>query len=153
MFWTVIVPLLVYWLAFFVVCFALTEMFQDQLYDEVTPHVGLKVTGASFMLAVLATWVHPSFESLFTSGLSWTVLQAMAWVGAFILVLRFHPWHGLAIGLVASMLVPGLTTLGVDNVTAPSRTIAPINARGSLPVRKSLGPIAPPTKAAEAPAK
>lgn len=149
--WSIIVPFLVYWLSFFVTCYALTELFQDQFYDEVTPQVGLKVTTASFLLAVLSTWLHPSFESLFTSSLAWMVLQALVWVGVFILILQFHPWHGLAIGLVAALLIPGLTTLGVDNIMAPTRSIARVNARGTLPVRKSLAPAEPP-KAAE-PAK
>ena len=35
-------PFLIYWLVMFVACFVVIEIAQDQLYDEVTPHVGLE---------------------------------------------------------------------------------------------------------------
>ena len=38
---------LIYWLVVFVGTYVVTEIGQDQLYDEVTPHVGLKVGAGS----------------------------------------------------------------------------------------------------------
>ncbi len=48
-------PFLIYWLVLFVVCFVVVEFGHDQLYDEVTPHAGLKVAGGSLLLAILLT--------------------------------------------------------------------------------------------------
>jgi hypothetical protein len=135
-----IIGLLIYWLAFFVTCYLTNEIFQDQLYDEMPKYMGYRVMAGSFLLALLAAVLHPSFETLFTSNLAWTALQALVWVGVFILVFQFHPWHGLAIGLVAVLLIPGLTTMGVDNALTPSKAEVPINAKGKLPPRKSLNP-------------
>ena len=42
-------PFLIYWLVMFVVSYIAVEVGQDQFYDEVTPHAGLKVTVGSFL--------------------------------------------------------------------------------------------------------
>ena len=142
---------LIYWLVFFVACFILNEVFQDWLYDEVPKYSGLRVAGGSALLAALATWLRPSYDTLFTADIAWTVLQALVWFGVFTLILQFHPWHALGLGLVAMVLITGLATLGVDSLTKPSKTVAPVQAKGSLPLRRSLGPAevpkaAPPAK-------
>ena len=135
-----LVPFLIYWLVLFVACFTVVEVGQDQLYDEVTPHTGLKVAGGTIILAVLATIFRPSYESIFTSGIAWTLLQGLVWVLVFTFIFQFHPWHGLAASLVTMLLVTGLATLGVDSLTKPAATPAPTRARGAPPVRKSITP-------------
>lgn len=148
-----IVPLLVYWLAFFVTCYFVNETFQDQLYDEIPKYLGYRVAVGSLILALLAAWFHPSFDTLFTSNIGWTVLQAMAWVAVFVLIFQFHPWHGVAIGLFTMLIIPGVTTLGVDNIMTPSKVVAPIETKGRPPVRKSLNPTEPTPKPTEPPKK
>jgi hypothetical protein len=59
-------PLLIYWLVLYVACYTACEVGQDQFYDEVTPNVGLKVAAGSLILAALATWIRPSFDTMFT---------------------------------------------------------------------------------------
>src|SRR4051794_14599555 len=118
---TMIWPLLIYWLGGFVGCYVVVEFGQDQLYDEVTPHVGLKVAGGSLLLAILLTalkyyGVPASYLTMFTDNIIWTLLQAIVWTGVFILVFRFHPWHGLGLGLATMLLVSGLATMGVDSL-------------------------------------
>jgi hypothetical protein len=146
---TFIWPLLIYWLVLFVACYVVVEVGQDQLYDEVTPHSGLKVTGGSLIIAVLLTALRAkdhaaSFQNMFTTDFQWTVLQAIVWVGVFILIFQFHPWHGLGIGLATMLLVSGLATMGVESVLAkPATTTQPSRATvPNQPVRQSVAPAA-----------
>ena len=140
---TIIWPLLIYWLVVFVGCYVVVEFGQDQLYDEVTPHVGLKVAGGSLLLAILLTAlkyydVPASYLTMFTNNIIWTLLQAIVWPGVFsILVFRFHPWHGLGLGLATMVLVSGLATMGVENLL--SRPV-PASAIDSLAHLESAGP-------------
>ena len=90
-------PFLIYWLVFFVACYAACEVGQDFFYDEVTPNVGLRSVAGSLILAALATWLRPSFDTMFTANIAWTVLQAIVWFGVFIFIFEFHPWHALAL--------------------------------------------------------
>ncbi len=131
-------PLLIYWLVYYVACYSACEVGQDQFYDEVTPHVGLKVALASFILAALATWLQPSYFSMFTNNFAWTVLQAIVWFGVFVLILQFHPWHALAISLVCMVLVSGLATMGVESLTKTGPNLPGRTRTNNLPVRKSL---------------
>src|SRR6185437_8090917 len=117
---TFIWSMLIYWLVLFVVCYTITEVAQDQLYDEVTPRVGLKVALASLILAALLAKLHPSFDTMFTSNIAWTVLQGIVWFAVFTLILQFHPWHALAIGVLTMLIVPGVATLGVDSLMKPT---------------------------------
>jgi hypothetical protein len=150
-------PFLIYWLVLFVACFVVVELGQDQLYDEVTPHAGLKVAGGSLILAVLLTalrWAeHPaSFESMFTTNIIWTLLQGIVWAGVFILIFQFQPWHGLGLGLATMLLVTGLATMGVESLLAKpaATTQAARSTVPNQPVRQSVSPIAP-TAPAQAP--
>jgi hypothetical protein len=143
-------PLLIYWLVFFVACYTICEVAQDQLYDEVTPYVAVKVAGGSFIFAALATYFRPSFDTMFTNDIAWTVLQAMVWVAVFIFVFVFHPWHGLLLALVTMPLVAGLGTMGVENLTKPRAVTAPVQSKGAPPIRKSLNSAEPPKEAAPA---
>lgn len=152
---------LIYWLVVFVGMYIVTEIGQDQIYDEVTPHVGLKVAGGSFLIALmLAVFYHRglagSFDVMFTTNILWTVLQGIVWFGVFTLILRFDPWSGLGLGVVTMLLVQGLATMAVNSMLAPAPPTANTPAVVvSKPVRQALSPAPPPAvpKADEAPAK
>ena len=147
----IIWPLLIYWLVMFVVCYIITEVAQDQLYDEVTPRVGLKVALASFILAALLTWLRPSFDTMFTANIAWTVLQGIVWFAVFTLILQFHPWHALAIGVLTMLIVPGAATLGVDSMLKPTPRVA--SARSLEPRKPVRQGLVAPAPAKSAPAK
>jgi hypothetical protein len=146
-------PFLIYWLVIFVACFVVVEIAQDQLYDEVTPRVGLKVTSGSALIAIVLTalryyGVAASFESMFTTNIAWTLLQGVIWFGVFTLILQFHPWHALGIGTATMLMVSGLATMGVESVlsrpapnSAAGRSFAPTKA-----VRQSLSPASGPAQ-------
>jgi hypothetical protein len=149
--WTLFFTFVVYWLVAFVGCFTAVEIAQDALYDEVTPRAGLKVTLASLILAAAMTYFHPSFESMFTANLLSTLLQGIVWFVVFVLVLQFHPWHALGLGLLLMCLVSPLATMGVDSMLAPDAQAARLRAGTTpavtKPVRESLSPAGPAAKA------
>jgi hypothetical protein len=148
---TIIWPLLIYWLVLFVACFVVVEVGHDQLYDEVTPHAALKVAGGSLLLAILLTTLRAkgapaSFESMFTTNIIWTLLQAIVWSGVFILIFQFHPWHGLGLGVATMLLVSGLATMGVESLLtkSPATTKAARATVSKQAVRQSAAPAAAP---------
>jgi hypothetical protein len=144
--WSYLGPLLIYWLALFVACFVVTEIAQDQLYDEVTPRVGLKIAVGSLLLAILMVFLPPSYDKMFTSEIAWTLLHAIAWFGVFTLIFQFHPPHALGLSLATFVLVSGLATMGVESIMKPTPKAALAPARATnIPVRKSLAPSAPAT--------
>lgn len=146
---------LIYWLVTFVGCFIVIEIGQDQLYDEITPKVGLKVTLGSMLLALMLTIFHAngsaaSFESMFTTNILWTILQGIVWFGVFTLIYQFHPWHALGLGLATMLLVQGMATMGVTSMLSPTPVEVNRSAAASInrPVRQSLAPapaVAPPS--------
>jgi hypothetical protein len=145
--WTIIFTLLIYWLVMFVACFVVVEIGQDQLYDEVTPHAGLKVAAGSLLIAIVLTVLRKygltvSYESMFTTNIMWTVLQGLVWFGVFTLIFQFHPWHALGLGVATMLLVTGLSTMGVDSLL--SRPVPTSRSTRSLisnqPVRQSVAP-------------
>ena len=138
MIWNVVLPIAIYWFMFFVVQYILIEYGQAYLYDETIPRFGLKVLVGSLLLAMLAARFHPSFVTMFTNHLHWTLLQALAWVGIFTLLYQFQPLHALALGLMSFLFVPGLATMTVDSLAQPRRTIAPIRPGPTGPYRGSL---------------
>lgn len=150
---TTIVAFLVYWAIFFVANLSAIEIGHDQFYDEVTPHSALKAAAGSALLAILGAWCRPSFETMFTNDLAWTVLQGMAWFFVFLFLYSFHPWHALGISLVTMVMVAGLATLGVDSMTRPKVTVAPTQARGAPPVRGSLSAPGNPATPAPTPSR
>lgn len=147
---------LIYWLVVFVGCYIVVEVAQDQLYDEVTPRVGLKVTGGSLLLAIMLTTFHArgsaaSFDSMFTTNILWTVFQAIVWFGVFALIFQFHPWHAFGLSVATMILVQGLATMGVNSMTTPTpATVNQPAAAVNKPVRQSLSP-PPAVKTKEAP--
>ena len=148
--------LLIYWLVIFVGCYVVIEIGQDQLYDGVTPHIGLKVAGGSLLLALmLAAFYYKgmaaSFDLMFTNNILCTVFQALVWFGVFTLIFQFHPWHALGLGIATMLLVQGLATMGVNSILSPTPAAVsrPAAFATSKPVRQSLAPApaAPPTGA------
>ncbi len=160
--WTFILPLLIYWLVLFVACFVVVEIGQDQLYDEVTPHAGLKIAGGTLILALLLTILRArgltaSFETMFTSNIAWTILQGIVWFGVFVLIFQFHPWHGLGLGLATMALITGLATMGVESLLKKPVPTLQSSSRSLIlnkPVRQSVprpvAPITPTTPATPA---
>jgi hypothetical protein len=140
-------PFLIYWLVIFVACFVVVEVAQDQLYDEVTPRAGLKVTAGSALIAMLLTALRyfgaaVSFESMFTTNIAWTLLQGVVWFGVFTLILQFHPWHALGLGIATMLMVSGLATMGVESILAPTPPTAAVSRplSATKAVRQSLAP-------------
>ncbi|MBX6314216.1 MAG: hypothetical protein IRY99_15085 [Isosphaeraceae bacterium] len=145
-------PFLIYWLILFVLCYIVTEFAQNYLYDETTPAVGLKVGLGTMILAAVLTYTRSSFDTMFTSELGTTVVQAIIWFAVFTLVFRFQPQHGAAIGILTMLVVAGLATLGVDSLSSSrQRTLRPI-AEPSKPLRRPIGPALKDSKSPEPPA-
>ncbi|MGC8640305.1 MAG: hypothetical protein ACP5XB_10565 [Isosphaeraceae bacterium] len=140
---------LIYWLVIFVGIYVVTEIGQDQLYDQVTPHVGLKVGGGSLLIALMLAAFYSkgaaaSFDAMFTTNIMWTILQAIVWFTVFTLILQFHPWHALGLGIATMLLVQGLATMGVSSMLNPApSTVNRPAAAVSKPVRQSLAPPPP----------
>jgi hypothetical protein len=94
-----------------------------------------------------------SYESMFTTNIIWTVLQGLVWVGVFMLIFQFHPWHALGIGLATMLLVTGLATMGVESLlnkpVPTTQSTRPL--MGNKPVRQSATPKAatPPASPAD----
>ena len=128
---------IVYWLILFVACYAVTEYAQNYLYDETTPAVGPKLLLGTSLLAVLATWLRPSYDTMFTSEIAWTVLQGVGWFLVFMLILGFHPPHALGLGLATMVLAAGMATLAADSLTGDGPTVARREIRPpSKPLRR-----------------
>lgn len=142
-----ILTVLIYWLVAFVGCFVIVEIAQDQLYDQLTPRAGLKVSLAAVVLAGLMTYFHPAFESMFTTNILNTIFQGLVWFAVFMLILEFHPWHALGLGVMTMLLVSGLATMGVDAMLKPAPPVASTApAAVNAPVRGSLARPAAKTK-------
>ena len=133
-----LLPFAIYWLLLFVACYLIVEFAQNYLYDETTPKVGLKILGGSFLLALLLTYTRSSFDTMFTSEIHFTVLQALAWFVVFMFIFRFQPLHAAAIGIVAMIIVSANTTLAIDSLRASQRPRPELRAP-SKPVRRPSG--------------
>jgi len=147
---TLVFPFLVYWLIFFVALSVLVEYVQNYLYDEATPNSGFKALLASALLAAVQTWAGTSFDTMLTSDLPWTVLQGIIWFVVFTLILRFHPWHALAVGLGAMLFLTGMSSLAYNSLSQRAAGGSPVQKREvSKPLRKSIGnnlPVGPAAK-------
>lgn len=155
--WTaLIVPFLVYWLILFVACYIVTDYGHYNLYDERPKLMGLRVLIASLILAGLLTWTRSSYDTMLTSEIHWTILQAIIWFLVFMFVLLFHPPHAVTLGVITMLLITGLASMGVDSLTRTDRRPHHDLNRPSKPYRQTMpanpGATAPTTKAAE-PAK
>jgi hypothetical protein len=149
----VVFSFLLTWLITFVVCFAVVEFAQNYFYDEVTPHAGWKVLGGSALLALVLTWAKAGFDTMFTSQFPATIVLGIVAFGVFVLIYRFHPWHGAPIGIITALVLAGISTLVVDSFQNRGATLAPI-APPSKPIRVSAGTpvVAPAAKSAAGPA-
>jgi hypothetical protein len=142
-------PFLIYWLVMFVLSYIAVEIGQDQLYDEVTPMSGLKVGAGSCLLAAMLTYFHPTFDSMFTANIAWTLLQLLVWVGVFTFIYQFHPPHAAAIAIPLMLITSGFATMGVESVLKPTPTLRPVRSMSeSKAVRKSLATPPPAQKSA-----
>ncbi len=126
-----------YWLILFVACFAVVEYGQTYLYDEATPSAGLKVAGASALLAALLTWTRTDFFTMFTGDIFETTLLAVAAFAVFTLILRFQPWHALPIGVITVLLFSGTATMAVQSFGDRNRARPTAGQLPSKPVRGS----------------
>lgn len=149
---SVLIAFVVYWLILFVACYIVSEYAQNYLYDETTPGLGLKLAIGTTILAALATWLRPTYDTMFTSDVAWTVLQGIAWVFVFMLVLSFHPPHALGLGLATMVLAVGMASLAVDSLSGAGSAVARRTVREpSKPLRRpaTAAPIAPAPVAGE----
>jgi glucan phosphoethanolaminetransferase (alkaline phosphatase superfamily) len=144
-----IISVLIYWMVFFGTCMFVVEVAQDQLYDQVTPHSGWKVAGGSLILALFATWLHPSYETMLTSDIQWTALQAIVWFLVFMFAFQFHPWHAIGLALVTLAIIAGVATMGVDSLTKPTPSSVTSPRSRNVPIRGTMTPSAPAAKEAE----
>lgn len=138
----ILLSFLIYWLLFFVVHYIIVEYGQPYFYDETTPRFGLKVLAGSFLLALLAQWLKPGFDTMFTTAVHWTLLQAIAWFVVFTVLYQFHPPHALALGLASLVILPGLATMTIGSLAQSGRTLPPaVSPTG--PHRGRIGGIRP----------
>jgi hypothetical protein len=143
---------LAYWFILFVVSYILVEYGHRYIYDELPKYTPLRVAAGSLLLAIMLTWTRSSFETMFTTDLKWTVLQAILWVAVFILVYTFQPVHGLGFALATMVIATGVATIAVDTMTKPAPDERAQFTAPRAPLRKeSTGNILP-GKAAAKPA-
>ncbi len=134
---SVIVAFLVFWLILFVACFVVSEYAQKYLYDETAANLGVKLAIGTAILAALATAFRPSYDTMFTSEIAWTVLQAIAWFLVFMLVLGFHLPHALGLGLATFVLAAGMATMAIDSLTGDTPAGTRVEIRPpSKPLRR-----------------
>ena len=80
---------------------------------------------------------------MLTSGLGWSILQAVLWAVVFTVVLRFNPLHGFVIGAVAFFLLSGIASLAIDSFAGTNPSGAPASRRPAKPIeRRPIGPTA-----------
>ena len=145
----VIISFAIYFLVLYVVCFLVVSQGQDALYDEATAGLPWKVALGTLILASMLTWTRSSFATMFTDDIGKTTLQAILWFGVFVLVFRFHPWHGAGIGIATMCIVTGMTTMAVQSMLAPrptdryeSKAIAPPIRRPAYSAPPASKPVA-----------
>ena len=112
-------PFLIYYLILFVVSYIVVEYGQSYFYDEVTPGVTWKVALGTLPIAGFMAWSRSNFATMFTEQFAPTFFLAIIWVGVFILVYRFQPWHGLGLGIATLLIFAGMSSLVVDSMLSP----------------------------------
>jgi hypothetical protein len=91
---------------------------------------------------------------MFTTNILNTVFQCVVWFLVFMLILQFHPWHALGLGVATMIMVSGLATMGVDAMLNPKPQVASRPAAAvNKPVRSSLTPPKPTPAKVPTPAK
>jgi len=127
---TLLIAFVLYALIFYAVCYVVTENAQNFLYNQPVQGMPWRVGIVALASAALATWLKPSFDTMFTSEWYWTLLAAVIWFTLFLLVLEFEVVHAAAVGLVTMVLIWGLAGLAVQGVTrSPEETARERNRR------------------------
>lgn len=146
-------PFLIYALILYVAIYVITDQAQDYLYGEPTPGMPVKVAIGTVILAAMLTWTRTSFQTMFTDDIGKTTLQALAWTGVFILLLRFQPWHGFGIALGSMLIVTTLASMAVDSLLTPRPAASTESPTINKPLRRPMGPTTPPPAPAPAATK
>ena len=95
----------------------------DLLYDEATPSAaheggaGDVDAGQNADLARIRSTATNAHRAMFSADLA--TFLAIVWVGVFILIYRFHPWHGLGLGMATMLIFAGMATIVVESLLSP----------------------------------
>jgi hypothetical protein len=144
-------PFLIYYLILFVVNYIVVEYGQNYLYDEVTPGVATKVALGTLLIAGFLTWSRSSFATMFTEQFAPTFFLAIIWVGVYLLIYRFQPWHGLGLAVATLLIFAGMSTLVVDSMLSPRPPGRLDTSIENKPIRRPAYAPPPATKATPAP--
>ncbi len=112
-------PFLIYYVIVFVVSYIVVEYSQNYLYDEAPPGLASKVALGTLLIAGFLTWSRSNLATMFTEQFAPTFFLAIVWVGVFILIYRFQPWHGFGLGLATMLIFAGMSTLVVNSMLSP----------------------------------
>jgi hypothetical protein len=153
MFWSILWPLAIYWLILFVCCYVILEFGQNYLYDEVTSAAPWKLAAGTLVLAGALMYTRTRLDTMFTSDLGFTVLQAILWFGVFTLIFRFQPLHGGVIGIVAMCILTALSTMAVDSMSTSTQVSVPQRRAVSTPPRRPSVYVPPAAEKKDAAAK
>jgi len=148
-------PFLIYWLILFVISYIVVEYGQSYFYDEATPGALAKVALGSLILALILTRTRTSFDTMFTANFPSTVILAIAWTGVFILIYRFHPWHGFGLAIATLLIFAGMASLVVSSMLDPKPPGRMDMNKEYKTIRKSATgtSVPPPSSTTPAPAK
>lgn len=142
---TTLLALVMYSVFFFVVCFVVSDYSQGYLYNDKASKLPLRVLGSALIFGGLATWVNPTFDTMFSSKGHLTLLMAAIWLGVFLLILQFEPWHAALIGIgtmILSIGFGGLAVQGLLKSEAEKQTERNQRyTKPAEPIRKSGGPL------------
>lgn len=153
MFWSILWPLAIYWLILFVCCYTILEFAQNYLYDEVTAAAPWKLAVGTLVLAGAAMYSRTRLDTMFTSQIGLTILQAILWFGVFTLIFRFQPLHGGVIGILAMCILTVLATMAVDSMSTSTQVSVRQRRSVSTPPRRPSVYVPPPTVTKDAAAK
>jgi hypothetical protein len=153
MFWSILWPLAIYWTVLFFCCYTILEFAQNYLYDEVTPGAPWKVAVGTFLLAAALMYTRTRLDTMFTSQIRSTIVQAILWFGVFTLVFRFQPVHGGVIGILAMCILSVLATMAVDSMSTATQASVRQPRSTSKPPRRPSVYVPPPSATKDAAAK
>lgn len=149
MFWSILWPLAIYWLVLFVCCYTILEFAQNYLYDEVTAGAPWKLAVGTLILASALMYTRTRLDTMFTSQIGPTILQAILWFGVFTLVFRFQPLHGGVIGIIAMCILTVLATMAVDSMSTSTQVSVRQRRSVSTPPRRPSVYVPPPAETKE----
>ncbi len=146
-----ILPFLIYYVILYTVSYIVVEYGQTYLYDEVTPGAAMRVALGTLLIAGFLTWSRSNFATMFTDQIAPTFFLALLWVGAFILIYRFQPWHGFGLGIATLLIFAGMSTLAVDSMLSPRPPGRLDTSVDTRPIRRPMSSGLPAPKPAPAP--